>query len=76
MATPARHCAFTVTRRVFEGGAYTDHAFRAEAQRHDLTAATARSRCASHMASCSGGARSITYSRRCQTARSATSTQT
>ncbi len=36
MATPARRCAYTVTRRVFEGGAYTDHAFRAEAQRHTL----------------------------------------
>ena len=36
MATPARRCAYTVTRRVFERGAYTDHAFRAEAQRHDL----------------------------------------
>ena len=38
MATPARRCAYTVTRRVFEGGAYTDHAFRAEAQRHELDA--------------------------------------
>ena len=38
MATPARRCAFTVTRRVFEGGAYTDHAFRAEAQRQSLDA--------------------------------------
>ena len=36
MATPARICAYTVTRRVFEGGAYTDHAFRAEAKRHEL----------------------------------------
>ena len=36
MATPARRCAYTVTRRVFEGGAFTDHAFRAEAQRHEL----------------------------------------
>ncbi len=36
MATPARRCAYAVTRRVFEGGAYTDHAFRAEAQRHEL----------------------------------------
>ncbi len=36
MATPARRCAYTVTRRVFEGGAYTDHAFRAEAQRLEL----------------------------------------
>ena len=36
MATPARNCAYTVTRRVFEQGAYTDHAFRAEAQRHEL----------------------------------------
>jgi 16S rRNA (cytosine967-C5)-methyltransferase len=38
VATPARRCAFTVTRRVCEGGAYTDHAFRAEAQRLDLDA--------------------------------------
>lgn len=37
MATPARRCAYAVTRRVFEGGAFTDHAFRAEAQRHELT---------------------------------------
>ena len=36
MATPARRCAYTVTRRVFEGGAYTDHAFRAEARRLEL----------------------------------------
>jgi 16S rRNA (cytosine967-C5)-methyltransferase len=36
MATPARLCAYAVTRRVFEGGAYTDHAFRAEAKRHEL----------------------------------------
>ena len=36
MATAARRCAYTVTRRVFEGGAYTDHAFRAEAERHGL----------------------------------------
>ena len=36
MATPARRCAYTVTRRVFEGGAYTDHAFRAEAERLGL----------------------------------------
>ncbi len=36
MATPARRCAYAVTRRVFEGGAYTDHAFRAEASRHEL----------------------------------------
>jgi 16S rRNA (cytosine967-C5)-methyltransferase len=36
MATPARRCAYTVTRRVFERGAYTDRAFRAEAQRHRL----------------------------------------
>ena len=64
MATPARRCAYTVTRRVFEGGAYTDHAFRAEAQRHDLEAATARSRCASPTASCSGAARWTTCSSR------------
>jgi 16S rRNA (cytosine967-C5)-methyltransferase len=36
MATAARRCAYTVTRRVFERGAFTDHAFRAEAQRHGL----------------------------------------
>jgi 16S rRNA (cytosine967-C5)-methyltransferase len=36
MATPARTCAYTVTRRVFEQAAYTDRAFRAEAQRHAL----------------------------------------
>ena len=36
MATPARQCAYTVTRRVFERDSYTDHAFRAEAQRHAL----------------------------------------
>jgi 16S rRNA (cytosine967-C5)-methyltransferase len=36
VATPARTCAYAVTRRVFEQGAYTDRAFRAEAQRHGL----------------------------------------
>ena len=36
MATPARTCAFAVTRRVFEQGAYTDRAFRAVAQRSAL----------------------------------------
>jgi 16S rRNA (cytosine967-C5)-methyltransferase len=36
MATQARRCAYRVTRRVFERGSYTDHAFRAEAQRHEL----------------------------------------
>jgi 16S rRNA (cytosine967-C5)-methyltransferase len=38
VATPARRCANTVVRRVFEHGAYTDRAFRAEAERADLSA--------------------------------------
>jgi 16S rRNA (cytosine967-C5)-methyltransferase len=36
LATAARRCAFAVTRRVFEDGAYTDRAFRAEAERFEL----------------------------------------
>ena len=36
MATPARRCAYAVTRRVFERDSYTDLAFRAEARRHAL----------------------------------------
>jgi 16S rRNA (cytosine967-C5)-methyltransferase len=35
-ASPARRCAFTVVRRVFDGGAYTDRAFRSEADRARL----------------------------------------
>jgi 16S rRNA (cytosine967-C5)-methyltransferase len=35
-ASPARRCAFRVVRRVFDGGAYTDRAFRAEADRARL----------------------------------------
>jgi 16S rRNA (cytosine967-C5)-methyltransferase len=35
-ASPARRCAFRVVRRVFDGGAYTDRAFRAEADRMRL----------------------------------------
>src|SRR3954468_18245392 len=35
-ASPARRCAFRVVRRVFDGGAYTDRAFRAEADRAGL----------------------------------------
>ncbi len=34
--TPARACAFTVVRRVFEHGAYADRAFAAEAQHAGL----------------------------------------
>jgi 16S rRNA (cytosine967-C5)-methyltransferase len=37
-ASPARRCAFAVLRRVFDGGAYTDRAFRAEADRARLDA--------------------------------------
>jgi 16S rRNA (cytosine967-C5)-methyltransferase len=37
-ATPARRCAYTVVRRVFEDGAYADRVFRAEADRAGLTA--------------------------------------
>jgi 16S rRNA (cytosine967-C5)-methyltransferase len=37
-ASPARRCAFRVVQRVFEGGAYTDRAFRAEADRAGLDA--------------------------------------
>jgi 16S rRNA (cytosine967-C5)-methyltransferase len=36
VATPARTCAYSVTRRVFEQDAYTDRAFRSEAQRSAL----------------------------------------
>ena len=36
MATPARRCANAVVRRVFEQGAYTDRAFRGEAERAEL----------------------------------------
>jgi 16S rRNA (cytosine967-C5)-methyltransferase len=35
-ASPARRCALTVVRRVFDDGAYTDRAFRAEADRARL----------------------------------------
>jgi 16S rRNA (cytosine967-C5)-methyltransferase len=35
--TASRRCAFAVVRRVFEGGAYADRAFRAEADRLHLT---------------------------------------
>jgi 16S rRNA (cytosine967-C5)-methyltransferase len=35
-ASPARRCAFAVLRRVFDGGAFTDRAFRAEAERARL----------------------------------------
>ena len=35
-ATPARRCAYTVVRRVFEQGAYADRTFRAEADRARL----------------------------------------
>jgi 16S rRNA (cytosine967-C5)-methyltransferase len=34
-AAPARRCAYTVLRRVFEGGAYADRAFAAEAAQLD-----------------------------------------
>jgi 16S rRNA (cytosine967-C5)-methyltransferase len=37
-ASPARRCAFAVLRRVFDGGAFTDRAFRAEAERARLDA--------------------------------------
>lgn len=37
-ASPARQVAFRVVRRVFDGGAFTDHAFRAEAERARLDA--------------------------------------
>ena len=37
MATPARRCAYAVTQRVFEHDAYTDRAFRAEAERAQLS---------------------------------------
>src|SRR3954464_8560252 len=37
-ASPARRCAVRVVRRVFDGGAYTDRAFRAEADRAGLDA--------------------------------------
>jgi 16S rRNA (cytosine967-C5)-methyltransferase len=36
-ATPARRCAYDVVRRVFEQGAFADRAFRAQADRHELT---------------------------------------
>jgi 16S rRNA (cytosine967-C5)-methyltransferase len=32
---PARSCAYTVLRRVFEGGAYADQALQAEARELD-----------------------------------------
>jgi 16S rRNA (cytosine967-C5)-methyltransferase len=35
-ASPARRCAFRVVRRVFDDGAFTDRAFRAEADRDGL----------------------------------------
>jgi 16S rRNA (cytosine967-C5)-methyltransferase len=35
-ASPARTCAYRVVRRVFDGGAYTDRAFRSEAERARL----------------------------------------
>ncbi len=37
-ASAARRCAFRVVRRVFDGGAFTDRAFRAEAERARLDA--------------------------------------
>src|SRR4051794_3564629 len=37
-ASRARRCAFRVVRRVFDAGAFTDRAFRAEADRADLDA--------------------------------------
>jgi 16S rRNA (cytosine967-C5)-methyltransferase len=37
-ASRARRCAFRVVRRVFDEGAFTDRAFRAEADRADLDA--------------------------------------
>src|SRR3954471_23991900 len=37
-ASAARRCAFRVVRRVFDGGAYADRAFRAEADRAQLDA--------------------------------------
>jgi 16S rRNA (cytosine967-C5)-methyltransferase len=37
-ASPARVCAYRVVRRVFDGGAFTDRAFRAEADRAGLDA--------------------------------------
>ena len=37
MATAARRCAYDVVRRVFEQGAYADRAFRAAADRYELT---------------------------------------
>jgi 16S rRNA (cytosine967-C5)-methyltransferase len=37
-ASPAREVAFRVVRRVFDGGAFTDRAFRAEAERAGLDA--------------------------------------
>jgi 16S rRNA (cytosine967-C5)-methyltransferase len=37
-ASAARRCAFRVTRRVFDEGAFTDRAFRAEADRSGLDA--------------------------------------
>ena len=37
MPTAARRCAFEVVRRVFERGAYADRAFRAEADRAQLS---------------------------------------
>jgi len=40
--SPARACAYTVVRRVFEHGAYADRVLAAEAQA--LTHATGRSR--------------------------------
>ena len=37
--SPARACAYTVIRRVFEEGAYADRALHGEARRHGLAAA-------------------------------------
>jgi 16S rRNA (cytosine967-C5)-methyltransferase len=37
MATAARRCAYAVVRRTFDHGAYADRAFRAEADRYELT---------------------------------------
>jgi 16S rRNA (cytosine967-C5)-methyltransferase len=37
MATAARRCAYDVVRRVFEQGAFADRAFRAQADRYELT---------------------------------------
>jgi 16S rRNA (cytosine967-C5)-methyltransferase len=37
MATAARRCAYRVVRRAFEQGAYADRAFRAEADRYELS---------------------------------------